>query len=379
MKEILEKLKQKEIISAKNVSDLRRYISTKYPNLSSHESSILLVNTIHKIIDNNLLQFDSECRDKIRQSIISKSVHKSTFNITADEVLYAFVDNYIEEENYIDNMVSWVNENQAIEITRNQLLGVIDEIKKLDTEYLAKAIQLEPEEIMLYNEVIEEPANMQMPKRTVNKYLGMAICGFLLALFTLTVFIKSNKPEEVDIATADEIIEIEEVRDINELPREFKYKDIEVGKLREWLNNRDSRLADEPYLTAIISVAYEFDINPILLIAITGQEQGFVPRTHPYADKMANNPFNVYGSWIDYNTEISDSARIAAITIVNLSKNRPDDVDPIQWINRKYAEDENWHKGVSRIFHMLSEELSLVEQYLNEEAKSKDLLGIYIY
>lgn len=363
MKEILEKLKQNEIISTRNISDLRRYISTKYPNLSSHEASILLVNTLHKIIDNNLLQFDSEYRNRIKQSIVNKSIHKNPFMITADEVVYAFVDNYEDEERYIDGLVAWLNERQSIEVARNQLLDIIDEIKKIDTEYLAKDIQLEPEEIILHNEVIEESANMQIPKRAANKYLGIAICGFLIGLFSLTMLIKNNKAEEADIGVADEVIEVEETRDINELPREFKYKNIEVGKLREWLNRRDSRLADEPYLTAIINAAEEFDINPMLLIAITGQEQGFVPRTHQYADKMANNPFNVYGSWIDYNTDISDSARIAAITIVNLSKNRPDDVDPIQWINRKYAEDENWYKGVSKIFHMLNEEMLLVEGY----------------
>lgn len=364
MKDILEKLKDNIIISTKNVSDLRSYISIKYPNLSSHEASILLVNTIHKIIDNNLLQFDSEYRNRIRQSVINKSVHRSSFMITADEFLYAFVDNFVDDESYIDNMVSWVNENQDVEITRNQLLNIIDEIKKLDTEYLAKDIQLEPEGIILHNENFEDETNEKVPKSPINKPLGIIICGFLVAVFSITMIIQSNKTENTEIVATDEIIEIEkEIRYINDLPMEFKYKNIEVEKLREWLNNRDSKLADEPYLTAIISVAYEFDINPILLIAITGQEQGFVPRTHQYADKMANNPFNVYGSWIDYNTDISDSARIAAITIVNLSKNRPDDVDPIQWINRKYAEDENWYKGVSKIFHMLNEEMLLVEGY----------------
>lgn len=362
--EILEKLKHNTIISTKNVSDLRNYISSKYPNLTSHEASILLVNTIHKIIDNNLQEFDSEYREKIKQSVISKSVHKSSFVITADEFVYAFAENYVDEESYVDDIVSWVNKSQGVEVTKLQILNIIDEINKLDTEYLAKDIQIEPEEVILHNENFEDTTKKKRPNSLVSKPLGIIISGFLVTVFSITMILQSNNTENTELVIADEVVPIEkEIREINELPMEFKYKNIEIDELREWLNKRNSILADEPYLTAILGAAYEYDINPILLIAITGQEQGFVPRTHQFAEKMANNPFNVYGSWNDYNTDISDSARIAAITIVNLSKNRPDDVDPIKWINRKYAEDENWHKGVSKIFHMLNKEISLAEGY----------------
>ncbi len=358
MNVILEKLKKKEIISSQNVSDLKKYISIKYPNLSSREASILLADSIHKIIDNNLQQFNTECRYKIRQNIISNSVHKSSFMITADEIIYAFTDIFTDAEDYIDNLLTWINDNYNIAAIKEQLLDTINEIKKLDTEYIGKDIWLEPEKIILSDENIKEVFDVQVPIKPINKHLGIVICGFLIAVFSITMIIKNNKTENIETVAADEIIEIErEIKEINELPIEFKYKNIEVEKLREWLNSRDSRLADEPYLTAIISVAEEFDINPILLIAITGQEQGFVPRSHKYSDKMVNNPFNVYGSWIDYNTDIFDSSRIAATTIVNLSKNRPSHVDAIQWINRKYAEDQNWHKGVTKIFRIIFEEL----------------------
>jgi hypothetical protein len=91
------------------------------------------------------------------------------------------------------------------------------------------------------------------------------------------------------------------------------------------------------------------------LFAITGQEQQFVPRTGRNAIKIANNPFNVYHSWYEYNTNVSNSAKIAASTIINLSKGRPESVNPLCWINLRggiggYAEDANWWIGVSKIF-----------------------------
>ena len=86
-------------------------------------------------------------------------------------------------------------------------------------------------------------------------------------------------------------------------------------------------------------MAKEKDIHPLFLFAITGQEQAFVPRTHKLAKQIANNPFNVYYSWKEYNTTIEQSARIAANTINRLSEDRPYNIDAITWINREYAED----------------------------------------
>lgn len=366
MRDALVKLKQKEIISSENISALRSYISKKHPNLSSHEASILLADSINKIIDSNLLEFNTEHRNKIRQIIISNSVHKSSFLITADEILYAYTDICADKEDYIKNLCVWINEAQKIEVTKEHLLDIIYEIKKLDTEYLNKDIQLEPEAILLHKEDIGEISNTPVHKKARKKYLGIAICGFFIAMFSLSIFLKDKKPEIIEIVDADEVI-VMETRDINELPLEFKYKNIEIEKLREWLNSRNSKLAEEPYLSAIINAAEEFDINPILMIAIVGQEQGFVPKSHEHADRIVNNPFNVYGSWVDYNTDIFDSSKIAAVTLVNLSKDRPSHIDPIQWINRKYAEDENWHKGVSKIFYTISEELVVSEEFLNRK------------
>ena len=149
------------------------------------------------------------------------------------------------------------------------------------------------------------------------------------------------------------------VRDIPDvLPDDLKYTEIDIDKLKNWLNGRNSILADEPYTSAIIDAAKEYDLNPILLFAITGQEQSFVPKTNKNALAIANNPFNVHHSWQEYNTNVSDSAKIAANTIVNLSKGRPDSMNPLAWINLRggtggYAEDSNWWIGVSNIFNQI--------------------------
>lgn len=131
----------------------------------------------------------------------------------------------------------------------------------------------------------------------------------------------------------------------------FQYKVINEEALKAYLETRSSFLINEPYFSSIINVAKDFNLNPILLFAITGQEQGFVPNNNSSASKIANNPFNVFCSWQDYNTDIIDSTQIACRTIINLSKEKPDDIDTLTWINRKYSADKNWSNGVNILYN----------------------------
>lgn len=137
------------------------------------------------------------------------------------------------------------------------------------------------------------------------------------------------------------------------LPDELRYTEVNRQKLMEYLEKRNSILSDDEYLDVILNVAKEKNVNPLILIAITGQEQSYVPRSSANARKIANNPFNVYHSWMEYNTNIEDSTRIASNTIINLSKGRPDTMHPLAWINKKYAEDQNWWIGVSKNYEVL--------------------------
>ncbi|MNF91429.1 hypothetical protein D3C84_740300 [compost metagenome] len=137
---------------------------------------------------------------------------------------------------------------------------------------------------------------------------------------------------------------------LNELPAILQYQDVNRERLIQYLEAKDSMLADEEYMEPIFDAAKQFDIDPLLLFAITGQEQAFVPRRHKKAEQIINNPFNVFHSWQEYNTTIRKSAEIAARTIARLSKDRPAETDPFTWINREYAEDPHWADGVRSIW-----------------------------
>ncbi|MHB8156836.1 MAG: M23 family metallopeptidase, partial [Desulfocucumaceae bacterium] len=138
------------------------------------------------------------------------------------------------------------------------------------------------------------------------------------------------------------------------LPGELLFKDIDVQRAINWINSylhKDSLIATPENINVLIDVGRQFNINPLLLIAIIGQEQSFVPAGS--SSKILGNPFNVYGSWESYSPGLETSAKVAARTIVSLSKGRPEGTHPIHWLNSvdnpngMYATDPTWWRGVT--------------------------------
>lgn len=171
-------------------------------------------------------------------------------------------------------------------------------------------------------------------------------------------FISETIPE-TGTSNDEELEEVIEIEGVNysegrHLAEILQYKSINPELLKEYLENKNSYLSEDYYIDMFIQVAKDYNVNPLLLVAITGQEQSFVPKDHTDAELMKNNPFNVFISWKRYNTNFEDACKIASRTILTASEGRPDDFDPIEWINRTYAEDKDWHTGVSYFFNELT-------------------------
>ncbi|WP_151191815.1 hypothetical protein [Desulfotomaculum copahuensis] len=120
-----------------------------------------------------------------------------------------------------------------------------------------------------------------------------------------------------------------------------------------WLAARHSMEAAPGYLKALDFAGRQFDVNPLLLLAITGQEQSFVPVDAAGAREMIKNPFNVYYSWQVFAPGFAKAALIASQTVRHLSYGCPAGMNPVHWIDSprnprsRYAQDTNWWRGVS--------------------------------
>jgi len=355
MEGLLDGLKENEIISSKNVNDIRQYIGKKYPELPSNKRSNILANSIKYILTKNIPSISGIDKEKVSFGVIKKAVLKSSFSINAYEIFencLPFLTNGNEE--YINCINRWINLHQKNAVTKEQLKNFMtDNDKNISDEESDNKVDVE---------LCDKFTNIFKMFYSDAQYKKVSITVLIMICMLTATFsiynISTNKEFNMQVSnplSADKHEMCSEVYE-NKLPPELRYMDIDKSKLKEWLIKRDSILSEEPYISAITETAKQFDINPLLLFAITGQEQAYVPKSDKNSKNIANNPFNVYGSWEEYNTDIYDSSRIASMTIINISKDRPPDADPIQWINRKYAEDANWYIGVTSIFNQLSRE-----------------------
>ncbi|ULO07148.1 M23 family metallopeptidase [Paenibacillus sp. 19GGS1-52] len=146
------------------------------------------------------------------------------------------------------------------------------------------------------------------------------------------------------------------------LPSELGYQSLNMDSMLQFLEKRKSALADRSLLQMIDDAGRTKNVSPYLLIAITGQEQSFVPRNNNHASEIIRNPWNVYGCWCKgkgAQLSTGESAQIAANTITKLSQDLPAGRDPIQWLSAKdnprgyYAADNGWWIGVSKYFKLL--------------------------
>lgn len=362
MTPIDERLLQVEIVNNEVITEMRESIHSRYETATQKQKASILAKTIHKIIDESLPNFSMEIKENIRTVLIRRNLHENSLTINANDIVASSIEVAPPEE--IEEELSLWMKN-TVKLDLHTIESYMFSIMNLQGDNEV-ALAEYPDQ----TEIIEQSlfqVNEKAPVPIRNKFqnhrsylLGVFATFFIVIPIIIGIdFILPKNSENVKgesikpkVAQMNEVVEKVE-RSPNELPSHLQYELIDYVKLRAWLDNRNSLLSDEPYFSTIIKTADEFNVHPLLLFAITGQEQGFVKRNNTDAEKMANNPFNVYHSWKEFNTSIQESSRIAARTIVNLSKDRPEEVHPIQWINRKYAEDPNWWLGVSSIFDQL--------------------------
>ncbi|WP_438448055.1 hypothetical protein [Gorillibacterium sp. sgz5001074] len=321
---------------------LKRYIERKHPGYTSAQRAAVLADAVHRIVDRQLPDFDDRTRGRLRRELLRRAGLEKRFTLMSGQVLEACRELKLEEDG-IRKLTAWAEQHQLM-VHPPALSGE------------------EPEETVP-QAILQHMPGERLPTAGIRSGRVMRITAAACTLLVLASLTLGPRPEEgpyapQSMAASDPVSKALEGAQASPgiLPAEYAYRRIDEEKLRKWLESRSSLLGDEPYFSAILQAAAEHNIHPLLLFAITGQEQGYVPKDGKRAQKIANNPFNVHHSWETYNTDIADSARIASQTILTISRSRPDGVHPIQWLNTRYAEDPNWWIGVTSIFEKLKHE-----------------------
>lgn len=362
------------VLSPTDVRNIRTYVQHKYAAMPHDERAEIVADAVTRIIHKQLPAFEEPVKRMITSQLIRTAVMERQSPVKADDIFDACLALDLSEEHIADPIYDWIEIQLQSKPDRKQLILELDKLaaerrlqgarpkarsnatfwsvfkRELGAEpqYALQHIASKP-----YADVIPMPMPSLEPIRRMTKrrmVMYFALCLALIAasaLYGLSLAKPSSGPLQPPVAVAPSLpLPVYE----GGLPEELRYRTVNEAKLIEYLETKSSLLAERAYFDAIIDAARSFDIHPVLLFAITGQEQAFVPKTHKQARTIANNPFNVFHSWKDFNTTIDESAEIAARTITNISKDRPEQADALTWINRTYAEDPRWSDGVRQIF-----------------------------
>ncbi|WP_313999744.1 hypothetical protein [uncultured Paenibacillus sp.] len=368
------------ILTPKDVGNIRNYVRHKYAGLPQERHAEIVADAVHRIIYRQLPEYGEALKRQLTSDLIRTTVVGESRPVTAVDVLEAGLRLGWRQPQLNEPLLRWIESRLGAAVERKALEAVLTAAQQAaepgrDSASIAwlrlremtavsagagmaggEAAPLAPV-VPLFSKARPKTPAVVYVLLSIALVCGMAVYGWQNN--------RANTASDAQRRLAPAIpVPRVPIADKpgwaigemgSEVPEELRYTYVDETKVKAFLAARKSLLRREPYYGAIVAAARAYDIHPLLLFAITGQEQSFVPEDGESAKEIANNPFNVYHSWQKYNTNIEDSAAIAARTIITLSRDRPEGKEPIAWINRKYAEDPNWNKGVTRMFESLKQ------------------------
>jgi len=352
------------LLSPTDITTIRRYVHTKFAPLPDGKRAEIVADAIRRALRQRLPDVPEELKQRMVDQLISRCLVRENRDVLAEDVFDIAAEigeeGAGEPERWLEPIIAWANERAPGRWSDEQLASRLNRGRSMASAARKTYPQQTGDELIRSGDRAAKPAafaaraaRFVRPKPMLAALLGIAVLSGSAAWIAGSREVRTEPEANVAPAVPPPVELPRPQRDAG-MPDRLRYAEIDVAALIAYLNSRDSLLAEEPYFGAIMASAKENDIHPHLLFAITGQEQGFVPRTGKEAPKIANNPFNVGHSWMDYNTDIEDSSGIAARLIAKLGKSRPEGHDPFEWFNRTYAEDPLWSVGVRKIFDKLN-------------------------
>jgi hypothetical protein len=352
------------LLSPADVTVIRKYVRTKYAEIPEAKRSEIVAAAVLQTIRRRLPDVPEPLKAQLAEKLIRRCLVGEQRPICPEDVLEVCLSMDASASGWATQMVEpilqWMKERapeqDQLETWKNRLLDK----QALFAGRLAESETVPPDPMESVAcpdaKAFATARKLRMAPKTGLAWSAMLLT-FVFGIWAGLWIDEKAYPDNLPDFAVEADVAISESSPIplsdSGMPSDLRYHDFDVDAVKSYLAGRDSLLAEEPYFSAIVASAKAHDVHPLLLFAIAGQEQGFVPKSHKYATRIANNPFNVFHSWERFNTNIAESSDIAARTIARQGSKRPEGFDPFEWLNQTYAEDPNWSGGVRRIFEKL--------------------------
>ncbi|MBE0449542.1 MAG: hypothetical protein IBX70_01730 [Clostridia bacterium] len=368
MHDIIEKLKKWIILSLSDIQKIRSSIELQYSNYSSQERAKHFAAAVHKLLDQHLDGISIDQRESLKKEIINSTLLKNIDSITKFDVFTSIFELDLDNDTQVMLAKNWLKESEKIVVKEEEIKSFLNFYDQVPSTIITKKriafkakwsiLSLLSLLIIVIASIItfapeeKKPVAIARPFEIVGRNYAESFPAFGL-INTFHIISEINYTDNEDYVGF--ILHYQVYHPFfkqHEFP--YPYRLIDYFSLVDYIKTiRNGAMAESGYFNMVMSLARINDIDPLLLFAIIGHEQAFVPKDHAYAFMMINNPYNVYNSWWDYNTTLSDSTTIAINTIKNRMLSLPLGTDPLVWLNGIYAEDPYWHIGVGLIYGQL--------------------------
>jgi len=129
---IIRELSDKELLTQKNVSDLRRFISIKYSKDTKANNASVFADAVKRILHIKLSEINKEYRNEIIQILLTNTVVKASFVINAQDVFNACLSIDAKKESFLDEVAQWAENLLDKPIVK-------EEIKRYAVQFMNKA------------------------------------------------------------------------------------------------------------------------------------------------------------------------------------------------------------------------------------------------
>ncbi len=392
------KLISKPVIRLEDISALRAHIEQRHPEFDPQMRAGMMADDINRMLDAAMTGIEPEHRESIKKNLISEQLIGNRQSILKLDVMNKILALDMKPDQLMAKTWGWYVLNTGQPITLSEFVeqaspylphrvrdAIRDTVERNRTyqsygKMQAFAEDTDPDvshvvpegpsaltiRLREYKERIQALTKRLLAYRLTRKgqmaAIGAAAVVMLAAMVPQIIGVVSNlnltlgmtssafaPPQEYRVICSD----YGDGTDSLEKPTYLRYQNVSLEHLKSFLDQKHSKLLTEDYLDQLLGYSCEKDLNPLLLIAIIGQEQNFVPLQHPFAQRMIENPFNIYGSWETHPVGFTASMKEACYTINKALEGRRLYNDPFEVINGIYAEDEDWHLGVKVIFRDL--------------------------
>jgi len=385
----------KPVVRLEEIAALRAHLEKKYPDVSQEDRAEMLAQSIYKMMDAAMAGLEPKQKDRIRKRLIKQYLIESKQSVLKLDVLNQILHlPDILPDQIVSKTWGWYVMNTGHSIPMSEFINQVTpylppkvrEIIRHQTESRQnrEPASVQPEITVRKatvppSENKASPASHARPKRRkyriAKKYRItrkglMAIVSVIAAVSLICIAASTLRFPALHIAlpenhgmpsnfTLDLTSPFYSSEEIVGKPEYFQFHNPSVESLRKYLSGKNSALLQDGYLDHLLTYSQKVDINPLLLIAILGQEQSYVPSKHQFVKMMLKNPFNVYGSWETHGIGFDKSLAEACNTINTTLAQRKPHEDPFAVINHRYAQDPNWNIGVKLIFLDLEAKCSI--------------------